>query len=101
MKSYVPWLVVAAVTIFLGVTNPTQKDFADYTKQQVGVPGRADNPLRRAAQHVASQMAEADSLAGSRRQNYVLFSVFTYQGAFTGMERERYVGAASMFFKLR
>ena len=94
-------VVLLVLGCFLSATNPNVSDFSSFMRNRTPPPHNPGDILQHIACRVTADAVRADTAIATQRENYILFSVFTYKGAFSGMRSECFVGIASQFFRLK
>jgi hypothetical protein len=96
-------LVTTTVGILLALLvacNPSERQFTLSLKHAAANPVKRGTLLDGVSGRLMSEAVELDSRDNVRRDNYVFFSVFTYQGVLTHGEAMKYVGLLDQFVRL-
>lgn len=72
---YGTFIILLLVTILLAVTNPTKEDFSDYIVKEI--TGDSDGIIIKG---IANSLGKTVIEAASKRDDYVLFSIFSVNG---------------------
>jgi uncharacterized protein DUF4359 len=105
MKRTIRLISLAAVGVFLFVTNPTQDDFKDYVQGRVAerLEGQAEGgSLGRMMADLGSGVAGSLAARMSERSDYRLFSIYSVDVGADGDPDElwRFLGIAGQFIEL-
>ena len=94
-------LLLAAVSIFLIATNPSEKDFVRHLRESDVIPSAPDDGvLGQIKNRVLKEVLAQEAKATVARKNYLLFSVFEYSSLVAGQDRMVYLGIADRYVRL-
>ena len=98
-------IILLIVAFVLAVTNPDKEDFKEFMKEQINkelVNKTEKDEVSKIFQPLAEGLAQLGgtlSSAFAHRENYYLFSVFTF-GKDNDPDAPKYLGVAKQFIRL-
>ncbi len=92
-------VVLALGVAFLAYTNPSEEDFVAYVRQSADA-STSSNMFEQVASRVISEAAGLDAKLNVRREDYFMFSVFTYKGPLSNHDPIKILGMVHRYCDL-